>query len=232
MTAHRERSVLAAPGPAFGMSPALDELSIKFAAHTRCAGGEALDIGCGNGVASAAAIARGGKVLAVDPEEHCLEDLQARVPAERHARLRTQVGSLPTVDFQREQFTAIHAARVLHLLAPSQLQQSLRSFHRWLYPNGKLFISALTYAGPYWEFAKHDISQRSADRHPWPGYLKGLYRLRTGGLCGEDSILLLDEHILRRELIHAGFFIEETRSYPLPWDGEQSCCGLVARCRP
>jgi SAM-dependent methyltransferase len=226
----RDRSVLAPPGPAFGMSPALDELSIKFAAYTRCAGGEALDIGCGNGIATAAAIARGGRVLAVDPDENCLNDLRARVPAERRARLRTQRGELPTLDFNAAHFAAIHVARVLHLLPPADVQKSLRKFFRWLYPNGKLFVSALSHAGQYWRFADSDIAQRRADHNPWPGYMKGLYRLRNGGVCGADSILLLDEPVLRRELILAGFFIEETKSYALPWDSEQSCCALVARC--
>jgi SAM-dependent methyltransferase len=123
------------------MSPSLDDLSIRFAAFTRTAKCDALDIGCGDGIATAAALTRGGHVMAVDPDQGALHQLLARVPPEQYRRLKVRIGRLPGLDFKFARFSAIHAARVLHLLEPEARQQSLRKFFRWLYPSGKLFIS-------------------------------------------------------------------------------------------
>jgi len=168
------------------MSPTLDALSLKFAIHTRTSSNDALDIGCGAGVATAAALARGGRVLAVDPDVKALDALVARIPQEQLARLKLRVGSLPDLDFEASRFSAVHASRVLHLLDPAVAQRSLQKFFRWLYPTGKLFIST-----PAW-----------------------------------------DETALRMQLESAGFVIESLSCYSLPWDTEETCFGVVARCAP
>ncbi len=178
------------------MSPGLDDLSIRFAAFTRTAKCDALDIGCGDGIATAAALARGGHVMAVDPDQGALHQLLARVPPEQYRRLKVRIGRLPSLDFKFARFSAIHAARVLHLLEPEELQQSLRKFFRWLYPTGKLFIS--TPIGSEEAVAAH----------------------------------LLDEPVLRREIEAAGFVVEHANRYPVPWDADQMCCAVIARCGP
>ena len=62
------------------MSPALDDLSLKFVLWTRDARHDGLDVGCGDGLVTAAALARGGHVTAVDPEQRALLRLLARIP--------------------------------------------------------------------------------------------------------------------------------------------------------
>ena len=224
---------LAPPGAAVDrMSPALDELSMQFALFARTAPGDLLDMGCGDGIATAAALMRGGRVCAVDPDEAALHHLLARVPPVYAPHLRVHVGALPGVNFKFPRFSAIHAARVLHFLDPLALQRALQKFFHWLSPNGKLFLSTLTSAGEYWEFAESEIIQRKLAQDPWPGYIVDVRRLRPhwDGSC--DAIHLLDEPILRRELAAAGFEVEHVSSYPLPWDGDQMCCAVVARCAP
>jgi SAM-dependent methyltransferase len=227
-----QRAIPLARVPTEQMSPALDDLSIRFAAFTRNAKGTALDIGCGDGVASAAALVRGGRVLSIDPDEGALQRLLARVPPERYPRLKVQHGSLPQVDFKFAHFSAVHAARVLHLLEPAAFQQSLRKFFRWLYPSGTLFLSTLTSGGPYWDFVEREIVRRKMVQDPWPGHIADIRRLRPGWSGECTSIHLIDEPILRRELQLAGFEIEHLCSYPLPWDPDQMCCAVVARCGP
>ena len=214
------------------MSPALDDLSIRFAAFTRNAKGVALDVGCGDGIATAAALVRGGRVLAVDPDQDALNRLLARVPSERYARLKVQTGSLPNLDFKGTRFCAVHAARVLHLLSPAAFQQSLRKFFRWLYPSGTLFLSTLASTGPYWSFVEREIVRRKMTQDPWPGYIADIRRLKPAWAGECTSIHLIDAPILRRELELAGFEIEHLSSYPLPWDADQMCCAVVARCGP
>ena len=215
--------------PTEQMSPALDELSLKFAIYSRSARFDALDVGCGDGLASAAALARGGHVMAVDPDHAALHTLLARVPPEQYRRLKVRVGALPELDFKFGRFSAVHVARVLHLLEPGGLQQSLRKFFRWLYPEGRLFISALSPSGAYWEPLHDEYTRRSVARDPWPGYFEDVSELMPGWHGGASAVHLLEEHVLLRELEAAGFIIEEISSYSLPWDGEQRCCAAVAR---
>jgi SAM-dependent methyltransferase len=200
---HQNLTIAAPPIP-FGesMSPSLDPLSLRFVIWAQAAAAPVLDIGCGDGVASRALLARGGHVVAVDPDPAALHRLVEQVPAEQCRRLKVRLGRLPDVDFKLANFAAIHAARVLHLLEPVSLEPSLRKFYRWLYPEGKLFLSVLTPRA-----AGHARRARNAcPIHP------------------------LDEEALRRHLGAAGFFIEESTTYLPPWSDSEECCAAVARC--
>ncbi len=44
--------------------------------------------------------------------------------------------------------------------------------------------------------------------------------------------LLLEEAELRDEIRAAGFRVESSFTYALPWDRRQVCCGIIAECRP
>jgi SAM-dependent methyltransferase len=212
------------------MSPALDDLSLRFAVYARNARFEALDIGCGDGRATAAALERGGHVLAVDPDRLALQQLLARVPPEQCRRLQVRVGSLPDLDFKFARFSAVHAARVLHLLPPRALQKSLSKFFRWLYPAGKLFLSTLAPGGARWDFVARDLVRRRMAQEQWPGHIEDIRRLLPGWRGATRFVHLLDEPVLRRELEVAGFAVEYLNHYPLPWDSEQPCCAIIARC--
>jgi SAM-dependent methyltransferase len=220
----------AAGAPTDRMSPALDELSMRFALFARTSNGDLLDIGCGDGIATAAALMRGARLYAVDPDQAALHHLLARVPPVHARRLRVRVGGLPGVDFKFPRFSAVHASRVLHLLDPLSLRRSLQKFFHWLYPGGKLFLSTLTPAGDYWAFAAREVARKKVVQDPWPGYIADVRRLRPNwdGAC--DTVHLLEEPVLRRELEAAGFEIEYIDSYPLPWDSDQMSCAVVARC--
>jgi SAM-dependent methyltransferase len=187
----------------YGMSPRLDELSLKFVIWSRDAPGLTLDVGCGDGCVAVAAVARGAHVMAVDSDWRRLEQLLARVPAAQRVRVVPRLAELPGVDFKIARFAGVHVARVLHLLDLCQIRQSLRKFFRWLYPDGKLFLSALTPAGSCWKALPGSVCMR--------------------------SFQLLDELTLQAEIQTAGFTIEEHGSYQLPWDSSQICCGIVAR---
>ena len=67
VTLYQPTAVRSPTTAVYEMSPTLYPLSLQFAIEMRAATRQALDIGCGDGVATAAALARGGRVLAVDP---------------------------------------------------------------------------------------------------------------------------------------------------------------------
>jgi hypothetical protein len=170
--------------------------------------------------------------VAVDPEHTSIRQLLARIPPEQHPRVKVRVGSLPSVDFKIAGFAAVHAARVLHFLDGAAVERSLRKFFRWLYPDGKLFLSALTPMGAFWKPFQPTFARRTAAGLKWPGYIDEVSDFFPGLDPGATSVHLLDERILRRELEAAGFVIEEVRCYPLPWDRGQMCCSILARCGP
>lgn len=216
--------------PTEQMSPALDELSLQFAVMTRNTKRSALDVGCGDGLATAAALARGGHVIAVDPDQNALKKLLVRVPSQHYRRLHVRTGALPDLDFKLASFPAVHAARVLHVLDPDALQLTLTRFYRWLYPGGRLFISALTPAGRYWNSFHPEYFRRRMAQDRWPGYIRNPALVIPDWMGSEDPIHLLDEPILGREIEAAGFTIEGIHRYSLPWDSEQICCACIARC--
>lgn len=201
------------------MSPRLDELSLKFAIFASRCERPSLDIGCGDGVATAALLERGARVVAVDPDEEATQRLLARVPHEQHPRVSVRTAQLPAVDFMVTPFAAVHVSRVLQELDGLAIRCSFRKFFRWLYPDGKLFLSAFTPHGFAWRRLRAEFIRRHTAGAPWPGYF---------GTRGQ-AVHLLDERTLRRELEDAGFQIEEAGCYTLPWDSNQVCCGVVAR---
>lgn len=134
-------------GTAGVSSPGLDRLSLQFVIWAQAARSKSLDIGCGDGVAALALLARGGHVVTVDPDVATLHRLVASVSLEQCRRLQVRLGKIPQIDFKLANFAAIHASRVLHRLELEDARLSLRKFSRWLYPKGKLFVSTLTPQG-------------------------------------------------------------------------------------
>ena len=200
------------------MSPMLDHLSLEFVIDSRTISGQLLDMGCGEGLATLAALGRGGRVTAVDPDAAALQRLKERVPPEQQSRLQALAGSLPSVDFGVGEFSGIHVAHVLHFLNGREVEVSLRKFARWLSPRGRLYLSVLTPLGSFWESFHEEFIRRSNLGARWPGYL---------GDCSQ--LHLFNEQILRRELEAVGFQIEKSKYYAVSWDRQQLCCALVAR---
>jgi len=216
--------------PAEQMSPALDRLSLKFAIWARDAPSASLDVGCGDGIATMSVLARGGHVVAVDPDEVAMGLLIGRIPSEHFRRLKVRLSTLADLEFKAPHFSAVHVARVLHRLDPAALTQGLRKFFRWLYPDGKLFVSTFTPAGSAWAALQPEFRRRKMARYPWPGYFD-----KPLPYCAQSTVTafplhLLDESVLIRELTAAGFVAEDVETYSPAWPGAQQCCSVVARC--
>jgi len=209
---------------------ALDEVSLNFVIASRTARAPVLDFGCGEGLATLAALARGASVFALDEDEEAVRHLLTRVPSQQHPRLRARVGSLLATDFKGVHFDALHAARILHEFDGAAVERVLKKFYRWLYPNGRLFLSALAPSGAYWRAFEGEYLKRCAGGARWPGYVEQASPL-TGHPGDARAVHLLDEATLRRELEAVGFQIEQSRCLPLPWDDDQISCAVIARCR-
>src|ERR671918_156501 len=60
--------------------------------------GTAVDLGCGQGIETAAMLARGWTVTAIDAQEEGIRRLRERVPVESRDRLTTRVSPMEDVD--------------------------------------------------------------------------------------------------------------------------------------
>jgi SAM-dependent methyltransferase len=189
-----------------------DAYSLAFADYAGAIGanGEVLDIGCAYGVATLAALERGGRVVACDMEPRHLDILVARTPERFRDRLRTAIGTLPEVDFPPDSFAAVLAARVLHFLDGAQIEASIARMYRWLRPGGHLYLVADTpYTGPWYVHAER-YERRKVQGDPWPGFCDDYAALLPAGTnpAGHpDFINPLDPDILTRVCGDAGFDI-------------------------
>jgi SAM-dependent methyltransferase len=222
------RDALAADSPLNRYSPALDPLSFRFAMWAGQATAPCLDVGCGSGVAVKAALARGARVIAVDPDVNVLHELLTQLPVNQFGRISVNPAHLQELECPAGLLAAVHISRVLHLLDGDSVRQGFSDITRWLQPEGKLFVSALTPAGSYWKGFNAEFSRRAKLGDRWPGYIDDVSRYDPNSQPG-TGCHLLSEAVLIRELRAAGLEVEELLTYSLAWDVTQSCCAIVAR---
>jgi acyl transferase domain-containing protein len=223
--------------------PACSQMFVEFAATS---GGEVMDMGCAYGVATVAALEQGARVLAVDIETQHLTILANSVAPHLRARLSTQAGALPDMDFAPGRFQAIHAGRVLHFLPPQAFRQSIRKMAQWLAPGGRLFLICDTPYFPHWAARVDEYERLNALGEEWPGYIAdiaGYFRSRaqasasnaidsgshaSDALSGAPLINLVDPEILARECQLAGLRVEEAgyEGLAIDYDGEAATGGV------
>ncbi|MEW2063376.1 amino acid adenylation domain-containing protein [Streptomyces sp. NPDC007002] len=186
--------------------------SQEFAAYAGESGGEALDLGCAYGVASIAALERGARVVALDMEQKHLDILGQRVNDEARERLSLRQGMLPDVDFEAGRFTAVHASRVMHFLAPDDFRLTLRKMRDWLVPGGKVFLSSDSPYFGYWASKAADYEARKSAGDQWPGFIDNVAtHFEAAHVVGGPPLInAIDPDVFRRECEAAGFVVERT----------------------
>lgn len=138
-----------------------------------------VDVGCGYGLNTFAAIDRGCSMVAADmTEEHlCYVEAHWIKHRPRHLAqelLRTELVHLPETVRQTKGDLAstVLLSEVLHFLRPTQLQRALDTIWRALTPHGRVCIGA---AGPdcaaptFGIQVANDIATRQKRGDPWPG---------------------------------------------------------------
>ncbi len=98
---------------------------------------------------------------AIDPDADALRELLAPHAASSNTRdFQVRVARLQDLNFKFAHFGAVHVSRVLHVLDSDGPAPDLRAkFFRWLYPEGKLYISTLAPAGAVLESVSGRLSQ-------------------------------------------------------------------------
>ncbi len=121
-----------------------------------------LDLGCGTGIATVAALARGAHVVAIDPDEEALRELLVRTPKAQYPRLQVRVGRLPDLNFKHAHFSAVHVSRCCTFSTATGCVARSRIFPM-VVPGGQALSSALSPVGPYW------IRSRPNTHGAWSG---------------------------------------------------------------
>jgi hypothetical protein len=157
-----------------------------------------------------------------------LHQLLTHLPVNQFGMISANPARLEELDFTTGELAAVHISRVLHLLDGSAVQQGFADISRWLQPEGKFFLSALTPAGSYWKGFNAEYARRAQLGDRWPGYIEDVSKYDPSSQPG-TGCHLLNEAVLLRELRAVGFEIEESMTYSLAWDVTQICSAVVAR---
>ncbi|HEX4812970.1 MAG TPA: methyltransferase domain-containing protein [Nonomuraea sp.] len=101
---------------------------------TRAHAAHLLDVGCGTGVVTAAALALGAEVTAVDADPVMLE-----MTARRHPYATVRLAALPDLPFEDAEFDAVAGNFVINHVPDTAA--SLKELHRVLRPGGALALT-------------------------------------------------------------------------------------------
>lgn len=193
-----------------------DPLSRHFIRFAATCGAEVLDFGCAYGVATLPALEAGARVCACDMDLRHLEVLESLVDPSHRARLSCKCGTAPEVDFEDQRFGAILSSRVFHFLKGDEVDTTLAKMHRWLRPNGKLFLIVDTPYGGVLRRCAPDYLRRKEQGERWPGFIADCASYMPIGWKDVDPpfINLMDPDILSDACRRAGFQVEQATYMP------------------
>ena len=224
------------------MTSTLDPFSqafVDFAAQACPANGEtpALDIGAAYGVATLAALEKGARVIANDLDVRHLDLLMKRVPEVLKMQLALQVGAFPhQLKIQPNSTGAALVCRVLHFFTGPQIEEAASALFEWVKPGGQVFVVAETPYLKNWAKFIPIYESRKRNKERWPGFVEDVHSIVSSRSVDLPlNMHLLDDEILTRIFIQAGFVIERCQMFARPefpldlqLDGRESV-GLIAR---
>ncbi|WP_252176347.1 class I SAM-dependent methyltransferase [Endozoicomonas sp. 4G] len=101
-----------------------------------------LDIGCGHGVNTHAALMRGAQVIATDMDKPDLSEWLNDLPAVQQQALTCRAAKLPeNMPFEENAFCGILCAEVFHFLTNEDVTPAINELYRILEPGGTLLLT-------------------------------------------------------------------------------------------
>jgi hypothetical protein len=101
---------------------------------------------------------------------------------------------------------------VLHFLLAAEIRATLKKMHRWLRPEGRLYLVVDTPYSGFWFRNAPEYEKRKAAGEEWPGLIEDIAPYHPSGQCPPGMLPYLnpmDPDILVRECEGAGFEVEE-----------------------
>lgn len=129
-----------------------------------CAGGSALDVGCGTGALAERLAARGYEVTGVDPSEGMLEIMRARDP-----KLRAVKASGTALPFGDDSFDVVLTVAAMHHIAePVAVRTTLAEMTRVSKPGGRIVVWDHNPRNPYWSNLMARVPQDTGEERLIP----------------------------------------------------------------
>lgn len=138
-------------------------------------GKKVVDIGCAFGAATFPALEKGAEVIACDIGKEHLDFITESLDPKFCDKLTIVHGDfLSDLDIKPNSLSAIHISQVIHFLTGDQIEITLKKFHEWLQPDGKLYIVNMTAdLGIYKQNElKAEIQNKKLRGEKWPGEIK------------------------------------------------------------
>jgi predicted SAM-dependent methyltransferase len=170
-----------------------------------------LDIGVAYGVTVLDSLKMGADVIANELHKPHLDLVAQSIPPELKKHLTLNVGRFPQeTNFEDNSLGAVLISRVLNFLTGDEIDAGFAKIFKWLKPGAKVYIIAETVYKDLFKKVIPLVEERMAQNYEWPGELDHVRRYmdkRTEHL--PDAIHFLDDKVLTRALLKAGFRIEK-----------------------
>ena len=193
-----------------------DPALLAFLDHVEKTQGHFADIGTAFGHSTLEALKRGGRITAIDLDQHHLDILAERCPLAHKPRLDAQCGHFPnTISLPANTYDGILLSRVLIFLTQDEISTALSKIFEALKEGGAIYVVCPCPLRKKWKSLKPIYDKQKLNNEPWPGRVENLWDLmpeQKGSL--PNTIQLIDADSLKKGLIRAGFKIEACDYYP------------------
>ena len=184
---------------------------IDYAAKTK---GLMLEVGAGYGHIVLEVLKKGARVIAVEISEQQLAIIKRRVDENRLSGLETINAEFPEkLDLPEAVVDGVLVSRLFHFFTGGRIRESLRKIHSWLRPGGKVFIVTDSVYRTIFRELIPQYEKNVAVGVEWPGWVENVRKLVPRGRIDPETqplaMNLTDPTIIRRELLLAGFVVEE-----------------------
>jgi SAM-dependent methyltransferase len=214
-----------------------DPVVVSFIDYCATVTRPVLDVGAGHGAVTAAAVARGASVVAIDIHPDHLRAVEERVGAAGAGRLRTVLAAFPNeIELPRGAYDAALIARVLHFFDGPTLETSARTLFELLAPGGRVYASSGTpFKGNMAAFlATYDARVAAGD--PYPGIVDDTSLYFPPSVNLPAFMNFLDAPVLTRlfsgagfEIVDVGYFARPNLPAELQLDGRDGVAIIAAK---
>lgn len=170
-----------------------------------------LDIGVAYGVTVLDSLKMGAPVIANEIHQPHLDLLSQHIPPALKDKLTLHLGRFPQeTNFEDNSLGAVLISRVLNFLSGEEIDIGMSKVFKWLKPGAKVYIIAETVYKELFKLLIPIVDEQIAQKLEWPGeidYVRRHLSMRQEHL--PDTLHFLDDKVLTRSLLKAGFQVEK-----------------------
>ena len=140
-----------------------------------------LEIGAGFGTNASVIVSAGVKLYCNDLEKKHLDHIKKSLGGVNNIHYLSD--DFLALQFEEKSLHSIFSSRVIHFLTPPELEKAFQLFHKWLKPNGKLFLSVETPFLGNWKKFIPEFEKRKKERDNYPGFISDPKKWEDSGFA-------------------------------------------------